>query len=112
VIKSHYPRGDRALASLFERNIFPSFLEVMSRSASARGNIESYCPKSLRDGIGYVGGEPVVLSVLIVAAIFNIFGRSDVTMLPVFERDVLNLGASRFGYIAAAPMLGTVIRSL
>jgi predicted MFS family arabinose efflux permease len=68
--------------------------------------------QSLRDGIGYVGREPVILTFLIVSAIFNIFGRSYVTLLPVFAKDVLNLGASGLGYIAAAPGLGTIIGSL
>ncbi len=47
-----------------------------------------------------------------VSAIFNIFGRSYVTLLPVFAKDVLRVGASGFGFISAGPGLGTIIGSL
>jgi MFS family permease len=67
--------------------------------------------QSLRDAFSYVRGEMVIMTFLIVSAIFNIFGRSYVTLLPVFAKDVLRLGASGFGFISAGPGLGTIIGS-
>lgn len=67
--------------------------------------------QSLRDAFGYVRGETVIMTFLIVSAMFNILGRSYITLLPVFAKDVLRLGASGFGFISAGPGLGTIIGS-
>ena len=67
--------------------------------------------QSLLDAFRYVRGEAAIMTFLIVSAIFNIFGRSYVTLLPVFAKDVLRLGASGFGFISAGPGLGTIIGS-
>ena len=67
--------------------------------------------QSLTDAFGYVRRENVIMTFLTVSAIFNIFGRSYVTLLPVFAKDVLQLGASGFGFISAGPGLGTIIGS-
>jgi MFS family permease len=67
--------------------------------------------QSLTEAFGYVRRENVIMTFLSVSAIFNIFGRSYVTLLPVFAKDVLHLGASGFGYISAGPGLGTIIGS-
>jgi MFS family permease len=68
--------------------------------------------QSLLGGFRYVRGEPVIFTFLTVSAIFNIFGRSYVTLLPVFAKDVLRVGASGFGFLAAGPGLGTIFGSL
>ncbi|MGN6734844.1 MAG: MFS transporter [Candidatus Binatia bacterium] len=67
--------------------------------------------QSLTEAFGYVRRENVIMTFLTVSAIFNIFGRSYVTLLPVFAKDVLQLGASGFGFISAGPGLGTSIGS-
>jgi MFS family permease len=67
--------------------------------------------QSLTEAFGYGRRENVIMTVLTVSAIFNIFGRSYVTLLPVFAKDVLQLGASGFGFISAGPGLGTIIGS-
>ena len=68
--------------------------------------------QSLVDAFGYVRHEKVIATFLTVSAIFNIFGRSYITLLPVFAKDVLRVGVSGFGYISAGPGLGTIIGSL
>ena len=67
--------------------------------------------QSLRDGFGYVRSERIIMTFLIVSAIFNIFGRSYVTLLPVVAKEVLHVGASGFGFISAGPGLGTIFGS-
>ena len=67
--------------------------------------------QSLRDGFGYVRQEKVITTFLLVSAIFNIFGRSFVILLPVFAKEILGIGASGLGFIAAGPGLGTIIGS-
>ena len=68
--------------------------------------------QSLLGGFRYVRAEPVIFNFLAVSAIFNIFGRSYATLLPVFAKDVLRVGASGFGFLAAGPGLGTIFGSL
>jgi len=68
--------------------------------------------QSLRDAFGYVRSETIILTFLVVSAIFNIFGRSYSILLPVFAKEVLHLGASGFGFLSAGPGLGTIIGSL
>jgi MFS family permease len=68
--------------------------------------------QSLFDGFGYVRREKVITTFLLVSAIFNIFGRSFITLLPVFAKDILRVGASGLGFIAAGPGLGTIFGSL
>ena len=68
--------------------------------------------QSLLDGFGYVRREKVIATFLLVSAIFNIFGRSFITLLPVFAKEILRIGASGLGFIAAGPGLGTIIGSL
>lgn len=67
--------------------------------------------QSLRDGFGYVRQEKVITTFLLVSSIFNIFGRSFITLLPVFAKEILRIGASGLGFIAAGPGLGTIMGS-
>lgn len=68
--------------------------------------------QSLLDGIYYVRRHHAIATLLIVSAIFNVFGRSYLTLMPVFAKEVLGLGAAGLGYLAAAPGVGTIIGSL
>ena len=68
--------------------------------------------ESLLGGFRYVRREPVIFTFLSVSAIFNIFGRSYVTLLPVYAKEVLRVGAAGFGFLSAGPGLGTIIGSL
>ena len=79
----------------------------VSRSDGRRATVL----QSLRDGFGYVRQEKLITTYLLVSSIFNIFGRSFVTLLPVFAKEILRIGASGFGFIAAGPGLGTIIGS-
>jgi len=68
--------------------------------------------ESLFDGIGYIRRQKLILTLLITSALFSIFGRSYIILLPVFAKDVLDIGASGLGHISAAPGLGTIVGSL
>jgi MFS family permease len=68
--------------------------------------------QSLLDGFAYLRREKIIMTFLLVSSIFNIFGRSFITLLPVFAKEVLRIGASGLGFIAAGPGLGTIFGSL
>jgi MFS family permease len=61
---------------------------------------------------GYVRREKVITTFLLVSSIFSIFGRSFITLLPVFAKEILRVGASGLGFLASAPGLGTIIGAL
>jgi MFS family permease len=67
---------------------------------------------SLFDGLRYIRGQKLILTLLIGSACVSIFGRSYIILLPVFAKDILHVGASGLGFIAAAPGLGTIIGAL
>lgn len=67
---------------------------------------------SLLDGFSYMCQQKLILTLLIGSSLFSIFGRSYITLLPVIAKDVLRVGPSGLGFIAAAPGLGTIIGSL
>lgn len=90
--------------------VIPAVLRLPAL-ASAPGQRRGTAVESLLGGFRYVRGEPVIFTFLIVSAIFNIFGRSYVTLLPVFAKEVMRVGAAGFGYLAAAPGLGTIMGS-
>jgi MFS family permease len=68
--------------------------------------------RSLTDGFRYIREQKLILTLLIGSACVSVFGRSYITLLPVFAKDVLRVGASGLGFIAAAPGLGTIIGAL
>ncbi len=68
--------------------------------------------ESLFDGIGYIRRQGLIFTLLVTSALFSIFGRSYIILLPVFAKAVLNIGASGLGFISAAPGLGTIVGSL
>jgi MFS family permease len=68
--------------------------------------------ESLRDGLRYIRGQKLILTLLIGSSCVSVFGRSYLILLPVFAKEVLQIGASGLGFISAAPGLGTIIGAL
>jgi predicted MFS family arabinose efflux permease len=68
--------------------------------------------ESLRDGLRYIRRQKLILTLLIGSSCVSIFGRSYLILLPVFAKNVLQVGASGLGFISAAPGLGTIIGAL
>jgi MFS family permease len=67
---------------------------------------------SLLDGLRYIRREKLILTLLIASSCVGIFGRSYIILLPVFAKDVLQVGASGLGFISAAPGLGTILGAI
>jgi MFS family permease len=68
--------------------------------------------QSISDGLTYIRREKVIFILLVTTSLFNIFGRSYLTLLPVIAKEALQVGASGLGFIAAGPGLGTIVGSL
>ena len=62
-------------------------------------------------GVRFVRGEPVVLSIFVLDFFVNLFG-SIRALMPVFARDILEIGPAGLGFLYAAPAAGAVAGAL
>jgi MFS family permease len=67
---------------------------------------------SLKEGIGFIRGNPVVLALCALAAGSSLFGRPYQQLMPVFARDVLGGGPSAYGALMAASGVGALLGAL
>ncbi|HEY7332793.1 MAG TPA: MFS transporter [Candidatus Limnocylindria bacterium] len=74
----------------------------------APGSVRS----SLAEGLGYARRTPSVLWPLVLLAGFAIFGMNFQTLLPLYARDTLGLGAEGYGALFASMGVGSLIGSL
>ncbi len=82
--------------------------DVPQRRAAGGGGVWHH----LREGLQYAWETPVTRSLIGLALVVSVFGRSYVALLPVFARDILAVGARGLGFLLAAPGAGTVVGSL
>ena len=64
--------------------------------------------KSIKDTIQYIIGQPGILAVLLVAIAPMIFGFPYTTMLPIFSKELMNLGSAGFGFLLSISSLGAI----
>jgi MFS family permease len=77
-----------------------------SRPAGGRG------AGQLREGLGYIAGEPRVRALLVQAAAIALFCFVYIPLLPAFARNVLGAGAGGYGALSAANGLGALAAAL
>jgi len=63
------------------------------------------------DGVRFVFGQPLILGALSLDLFAVLFGGA-AALLPIFARDVLHVGEIGFGFLRAAPAVGSVAMSL
>jgi MFS family permease len=68
--------------------------------------------QSLREGVDYVWKTPAVLLVILVVGLVLLFGSNFNVVLPLFATDVLNVGATGFGFLSAATGFGALLSAL
>ena len=64
---------------------------------------------NLREGIRYVWSEPVVFSILATAMVPRLFAMPYQALMPIFQKDVLQVGPEGLGMMMAAPGLGAML---
>ena len=62
----------------------------------------------LKDGLRYAGARSEIVSLLLLAAVFAVFGSAYGALLPAFVDQVYNAGANGYGFLNAAVGLGAV----
>jgi len=66
---------------------------------------------SLVDGLQFIKGSPALMTLLCVAAVPILLGMMYMNLMPVFARDVLDVGPTGLGTLMAAVGLGSVVGS-
>ena len=67
---------------------------------------------NLKEGFSYVWSTPAVLALMALAYVPRVFAVPYQTLMPVFQKDVLQVGPEGLGLLMAAPGLGAVIAVL
>jgi predicted MFS family arabinose efflux permease len=78
--------------------------EMPARAASVFAN--------LKEGLDYVRSTPIVLALMVSALVPSIFAQPYQTLMPVFQKDILQVGPGALGLMLAAPGVGAIISAL
>ncbi len=68
--------------------------------------------RDLLDGFRYVRKRPRVFSLLLLSAVMSLFGAPYITMIPIFARDVFELGASGLAWMMGVAGAGAFVGAL
>ena len=87
-------------------------LHAMDIPRVDRGSIALSVRQSLGEGLGYIRSQPTVSLLVTVAVVPMFFGMPYQTMLAVFARDVLAIGAAGLGVLTSAVAVGAFVGGL
>ena len=68
--------------------------------------------EGLKEGLRYIRNTPIVAGLMGIMGIYSIFGFQYLTMMPVVARDLLNTGASGYGFLLTCVGIGAVTGAL
>lgn len=63
--------------------------------------------KSIKEGIQFILQQPIILSSMILDFFATFFSSAN-TLMPIFARDILNVGVIEYGWLSAAQSIGAV----
>jgi MFS family permease len=67
---------------------------------------------NLKEGLSYVWSNPIVFALMTAALVPRVFALPFQTLMPVFQKDVLQVGPEGLGMLLAAPGLGALLAGL
>lgn len=82
---------------------------VAQKALHAKRKVVSF--KSIREGVQFIFGHPIILSTMLLD-FFATFFSSARTLMPIFARDILNVGAVGYGWLSAAESIGAMAAAL
>ena len=62
---------------------------------------------AIKEGINFILNQPIILASMILDFFATFFSSAN-TLMPIFARDVLNVGAVEYGWLSAAQSIGAV----
>jgi MFS family permease len=84
---------------------------LMMRPIKAQQRTSSGFFETMAEGLSYIWRTPHIFGLMGLMIVFAVLGRPYVELMPVFARDVLNMGASGLGMLSAAVGFGSMIGS-
>jgi MFS family permease len=66
----------------------------------------------IRGGLGWARKQPLVKGLLAMIAVVSVFAMSHGTLLPVFARDVFDMGAEAYGFLLSSYAVGGLTSAL
>jgi MFS family permease len=86
---------------------------IMMRMPPFQGSdLGSKSWQSLKNGLRYLVGERRIFGLVSLLAAFSMFGFAYLVLLPVFARDVLQIGVEGYGTLMTAQGIGALIAAL
>ncbi len=75
------------------------------------GNRYGFHLTAIREGIQFIRTQPIILSTMIMDFFATFFSSAN-TLMPIFARDVLRVGAIEYGWLSAAQSIGAMVVGL
>jgi MFS family permease len=66
---------------------------------------------SIKEGIQFILGQPIILATMVLDFFATFFSSAN-TLMPIFARDILNVGAVEYGWLSSAQSIGAVSAAL
>ncbi len=66
---------------------------------------------AIKEGIQFIIGQPIILSTMVLDFFATFFSSAN-TLMPIFARDVLHVGAVEYGWLSSAQSIGAVSAAL
>jgi MFS family permease len=66
---------------------------------------------SIQEGIQFILGQPIILATMVLDFFATFFSSAN-TLMPIFARDILNVGAVEYGWLSSAQSIGAVSAAL
>ena len=87
-------------------------LLLMKLSSSKQPSTRANPLKKIWDGFRYIRGEKSILGLVFMVAAFSMVGFGALTLVPVFAKDVLQIGAKGFGQLLSWQGAGALLGAL
>lgn len=94
-----------AIAALIKIKGAPLKPSPLTTGSGMRNIFGNYI-NDLREGLLFIKENKDILRIMVLVAVFSLFGIPFVTLLPVFAEDILMVGAKGLGYLGGASGLG------
>jgi MFS family permease len=80
-------------------------------SQQASGSKQLFSLPAIREGVHFILNQPIILSTMILDFFATFFSSAN-TLMPIFARDVLHVGAVDYGWLSSAQSIGAVSAAL
>jgi predicted MFS family arabinose efflux permease len=98
------------MVAVYAFNVFT--LVKMSLPATVKKESKVSPVRNLADGAKYIWGYQAILALIVMAVIMNAMGAGQSVLMPVFAKQIFDVGAGGFGLLLSAGAFGGLIGAL